>query len=61
MHQHEKLNYVEFPAMDLAATKAFFTDAFGWMFENYGPEYCAFAEQGRDGGFFQSDLAARCA
>ncbi len=26
---HEKLNYVEFAARDLAATKAFFTAAFG--------------------------------
>ncbi len=25
MHQHEKLNYVEFAAKDLEATKAFFS------------------------------------
>ena len=29
MNQHEKLNYVEFPCKDLAATKSFFQDAFG--------------------------------
>ena len=56
---HEKLNYVEFPATDLISTKHFFEDAFGWEFEDYGPDYCAFADQGLDGGFFRADLAAK--
>ena len=58
MNQHEKMNYVEFPAKDLAATKAFFESVFGWSFTDYGPEYTAFENQGLDGGFFQSDLAS---
>ena len=58
MNQHEKMNYVEFPAKDLAATKAFFESVFGWSFVDYGPEYTAFENQGLDGGFFQSDLAS---
>ena len=58
MNLHEKMNYVEFPAKDLAGTKAFFQSAFGWSFVDYGPEYTAFENQGLDGGFFQSDLAA---
>jgi len=58
MNQHEKMNYVEFPAKDLTATKAFFESAFGWSFTDYGPEYTAFENQGLDGGFFQSDLAS---
>ena len=56
MQQHEKLNYVEFPARDLAATRAFFIAAFGWEFEEFGPDYCAFAGQGLDGGFYRSEL-----
>lgn len=59
MPDHEKLNYVEYPAKDLPATKAFFQAAFNWTFEDYGPAYTAFAGQGLDGGFFQSDLSAR--
>lgn len=55
MNQHEKLNYVEYPAADLAATKAFFERAFGWSFVDYGPDYTAFADQGLDGGFFRAD------
>ena len=58
MNQHEKMNYVELPAKDLAATKAFFESVFGWSFVDYGPEYTAFENQGLDGGFFQSDLAS---
>lgn len=58
MNQHEKINYVEFPAKDLAATKTFFQSAFGWSFVDYGPEYTAFENQGLDGGFFQSDLVS---
>ena len=58
MNLHEKMNYVEFPAKDLAATKAFFESVFGWSFVDYGPEYTAFENQGLDGGFFKSDLAS---
>jgi len=55
MNTHEKINYVELPAADLPATKAFFSRAFGWAFEDFGPEYTAFADQGLDGGFFKSE------
>jgi hypothetical protein len=58
MAEHEKINYVEFPAKDLAATKAFFQSAFGWTFTDYGPDYTAFANAGLDGGFFKSDLSS---
>jgi predicted enzyme related to lactoylglutathione lyase len=61
MNQHEKINYVEFPARDLAGTKRFFQSVFGWSFTDYGPEYTAFENQGLDGGFFQSDLASSTA
>ena len=56
MNEHEKINYVEFPAKDIEATKTFFNTVFGWSFVDYGPEYAAFSNEGLDGGFFQSDL-----
>ena len=59
MNTHEKLNYVEFPANNLAATKAFFTQAFAWSFVDYGNEYAAFSNQGLDGGFYQSKLSSK--
>lgn len=61
MPAHEKINYVEFPAKDLSATKAFFSAAFGWSFVDYGPDYAAFSDQGLDGGFFASDQCSTCA
>jgi hypothetical protein len=56
MSEHEKLDYVEYPAVDLEATQAFFSEVFGWDFEQFGPDYCAFAKQGLDGGFYRSQL-----
>jgi len=56
MNKHEKINYLEFPAKDIEATKAFFNSVFGWRFEDYGPEYVAFFDAGMDGGFFKSSL-----
>lgn len=58
MPAHEKINYVEYPSRDLSAAKKFFTQAFGWKFEDYGPEYAAFSGEGLDGGFYKADLAA---
>lgn len=57
MNEHEKINYVEFPAKDIEVAKAFFTTVFGWSFVDYGPEYTAFSDVGIDGGFFKSDLS----
>lgn len=56
MTPREMINYVEFPACDIPATKAFFTKAFDWSFIDYGDEYTAFSNSGIEGGFFASDL-----
>ena len=58
MNQHEKINYVEFPARDIEAAKRFFAAAFSWSFVDYGPDYSAFSNEGIDGGFFKSDLSS---
>ena len=50
MREDGKIDYVEFPAGDLPATKAFYAAAFGWRFTDYGPAYAAM-EEGLDGGF----------
>lgn len=55
---NEKINYVEFPSTDLAASKTFFAAVFSWTFEDYGPEYVAFFGAGIDGGFFKAEQAA---
>lgn len=58
MSKNLKLNYVEFPACDIPATKQFFEQAFDWTFQDFGPEYTAFTGQGLDGGFYQSELTS---
>jgi predicted enzyme related to lactoylglutathione lyase len=45
------LDYIEFPAADIVASKAFYGTVFGWTFTDYGPDYTAFVANGRDGGF----------
>ncbi|MDO6427762.1 VOC family protein [Thalassotalea sp. 1_MG-2023] len=55
MSKHEKLNYVEFPASNIQATKRFFSQVFDWQFVDYGPEYTSFSNQGLDGGFYLSE------
>ena len=59
MLEHEKLDYVEFPSSDLIKTKEFFTNAFGWSFDDFGTDYSAFMNQGLNGGFYKSDLKAK--
>ena len=56
MYEHEKIDYVEFPASDFEGTKGFFNRVFGWKLEDAGPDYMAFVDQGVDGGFYRSDL-----
>ena len=51
MKQDGKVDYVEMPGGELAGTKRFYADAFGWAFTDYGPEYAAYSE-GLDGGFW---------
>lgn len=38
-HQHHAIDYVEFKAPDLDAARAFYGAAFGWAFNDYGPQY----------------------
>ncbi|WP_411288713.1 VOC family protein [Phenylobacterium sp.] len=51
MREDGKIDYVELPGRDVAATKAFYVQAFGWTFVDYGPEYAAFEGAAVDGGF----------
>ena len=55
---HNAIDYVEFPADDTAAVKAFYGEAFGWAFEDYGPTYACPSNAGLSGGF-QADPEQR--
>jgi len=45
-----KINYIELPVTDMAASKTFYASAFGWTYVDYGPTYAAFEGAGIDGG-----------
>ena len=36
---HHVVNYLEFTVSDLDRGKRFYGEAFGWTFQDYGPEY----------------------
>ena len=59
MTPREMINYVELPAKNIPATKAFFESVFAWSFIDYGEEYTAFSNSGIEGGFFLSELVSR--
>ncbi|HTZ94784.1 MAG TPA: VOC family protein [Terriglobales bacterium] len=46
-----RIDYIEFPATDIAKTKAFYEQAFGWKFTDYGPDYSSFEDGRLTGGF----------
>ncbi|HEX3808472.1 MAG TPA: VOC family protein [Rhizomicrobium sp.] len=46
------LDYLELPAPDMAATKRFYGDVFGWTFTDYGPDYVEFRCGDHTGGFY---------
>jgi len=60
MITHERIDYLEYAAVDLEATKAFFTAVFAWTFTDYGPDYTAFERQGNgvEGGFYRANLVS---
>ena len=57
MSADNQIDYIEFQAADLAATRTFFEQLFGWKFTDYGPDYTSF-EDGRIAGGFSR--AAKC-
>lgn len=38
-HTHHSIDYIEIAAPDLAAARTFYAAAFGWEFNDYGPDY----------------------
>lgn len=49
--QDRRIDYVEFGATDIEATKRFYSAVFGWEFTDYGPDYTSFADGRLSGGF----------
>jgi uncharacterized protein len=55
---HHAIDYIEFTVRDLGAAKRFYAAAFGWQFNDYGPEYAGIkGAAGEVGGLHQTDEA----
>ena len=52
---HEQIQYVEFLSNDFDSVKKFYTEAFNWVFTDYGSQYIAFAGECVEGGFALGD------
>jgi predicted enzyme related to lactoylglutathione lyase len=50
-----RVDYIEFPALHIAKTKAFYAGVFGWKFTDYGPDYTSFEDGRLAGGFYKKD------
>lgn len=61
MPQNNTVDYVEIPSRDVQATCAFFTDLFGWSWDDYGPDYQSFDDGHMTGGVYRSEKVATVA
>ena len=58
--EHDRrIDYIEMSATNIAATKKFYVDAFGWKFTDYGPDYTSFADGRLAGGFTKAASVQR--
>ena len=51
-HTHHAIDYLEFTMKDVGKAKAFYAAAFGWKFNDYGPDYAGIKGVGREVGGF---------
>jgi len=56
-HTHHAIDYIEFPTTDMEATKRFYGGAFGWSFNDYGPDYAGIQGAGREVGGLRKDAS----
>ncbi len=54
-HTHHGIDYIEFAVTDMAESKRFYEAAFGWKFNDYGPDYAGIQGQGRETGGLRLD------
>ena len=49
-HTHHAIDYIEISVRELAAAKRFYSAAFGWKFNDYGPSYAGIRGADRELG-----------
>jgi len=60
-HVHHAIDYIEIAVTDVPAAKRFYGAAFGWVFNDYGPDYAGIQGQGqgREVGGLRKDASIR--
>ena len=58
-HAHHSIDYVEITVSDLFVAKSFYAGAFGWKFNDYGPEYAGIQGETREVGGLRVDPTTR--
>jgi predicted enzyme related to lactoylglutathione lyase len=59
-HVHHAIDYIEISVKDVAEAKRFYAKAFGWEFNDYGPDYAGIVGEGREvGGLAKSAKVAK--
>ena len=48
---NRRIDYIEFSVTSVPDAKRFYGQAFGWSFEDYGPDYASFSDGRLSGGF----------
>lgn len=49
-HVHHAIDYIELSVTDVAKAKRFYAKAFGWSFNDYGPDYAGIQGDEREAG-----------
>lgn len=62
-HTHHAIDYIELAVTDVEEAKRFYAEAFGWQFNDYGPEYAGIrspeAESASEVGGLRRDQEVR--
>jgi predicted enzyme related to lactoylglutathione lyase len=48
-HRHHALDYVEISVTDVGEARKFYSSAFGWVFNEYGPDYAGIQDPAQPG------------
>ena len=52
-----RIDNIEFAVEDIARSRAFYGEVFGWHFKDYGPDYCEFSDGRLTGGLAKAEKA----
>ena len=50
-----RIDYIELASTQIADTKRFYHDLFGWTFTDHGPDYTSFEDGRLSGGFYKAE------